>query len=192
MALPEPITGDMSSGADSALIERLRADDVAAFDAFMREHWSRLVYYLADRVRARELAEDLAQESLARLWQQRRKLDPAGSALSYLYQIARNLAVDELRKVQVRRRFRDEQRRSAAVSTLTPLQLLEDREALEALRRALDALPERRREAFMLVRIQKLSIKEAAQVMGTAPQTLTNQVSSALADLRRSMKDYLE
>lgn len=186
------MSGDVSSAPDEPLIERLRLDDVVAFDAFVREHWPRLVYYLTDRVRVRELAEDLAQETLARVWQQRGKLDPAGSILSYLYEIARNLAFDELRKLQVRRRFREDQMRPATASYLTPLQLLEDREALEAMQRAVSAMPERRREAFMLVRIQKLSVKEAAAVMGTAPQTVTNQVSAALTDLRRAMKNYLE
>lgn len=181
----------MSSGPDS-LIQRLRDDDVSAFDGLMREHWARLVYYLADRVRVRELAEDLAQEALLRLWQRRRKLDPTGSALSYLYQIARNLALDEMRKLQVRRRFREEHTRSDAASTITPLRLLEDREALEGMQRALEQMPERRRESFMLVRIQKLSLKEAAKVMGVAPQTVANQVSAALTDLRHAMKDYLE
>lgn len=192
MAFPETVPGGMSSGLDARLIERLRQDDVVAFETFMRGHWARLFYYLIDRVRVRELAEDLAQETFARLWQQRHKLDPYGAPLSYLYHIARNLAFDELRKLQVRRLFRDEQSRSDSQSQLTPLRLLEDREALEAMQRALDAMPERRREAFMLVRVQKLSLKEAATVMGTAPQTVTNQVSAALAELRRALKNYLE
>lgn len=191
MALPDK-TGDMSSGSKTSFVQRLREGDIAAFDAFIREQWPRLVYFLVDRVRALDLAEDLAQEALARLWERRSTLGPSTSALSYLYQIARNLAIDERRKLQVRVRWREEQEHAEPSRPLTPLQLLEDREALEALRRALEALPERRREAFMLVHIQNLSLKEAAEVMGNAPQTVANQVSDALAELRRKLKPYLE
>ncbi len=201
MALPEsnsshdPLgskSGGASSRWDAALVQRFREGDGAAFDAFIREQWPRLVYYVVDRVRALDLAEDIAQEALTRLWERRDTLEPTKSVLSYLYKIARNLIVDELRKVQVRRRWREEQLRGESARPLTALQLIEDREALDALQRALNALPERRREAFMLVHIQNLTVREAAEVMGNAPQTLANQVSAALAELRRALKPYLE
>lgn len=59
---------------------RARAEGgVAAFDDFNGRQWPRLVYYLLERVRVRELAEDLAQEALARLWERRTRLDPDSS-----------------------------------------------------------------------------------------------------------------
>lgn len=184
--------GGVSAESNAALIERLRAGDVAAFDAFIREQWPRLVFYLMQRVRVRDTAEDVAQEALARLWERRRTLDASSSVVAWLYQTARNLAVDELRKVQVRRRWREAEKRAEPPLPPTQLQVVEDREALDALSRVLDELPDRRREAFTLVHIQNLSIRDAAEVMGNAPQTVANQVATALAELREALKPHLD
>jgi RNA polymerase sigma-70 factor, ECF subfamily len=178
---------------DDTLARKLRDGDLIAFDGFVRAQWPRLVYYLADRVRLRDLAEDLAQEALARVWQHRQRLDPASSVVSYLYQTARNLAIDELRKVEVRRKWREQEQRLLfdPGEGVTPLQQVENREALDALRRALEALPQRRREAFLLVHVQQLSRGEAAEVMGNSPQTVANQVAAALVELRRALKAFV-
>ena len=112
--------------------------------------------------------------------------------IAWLYQTARNLAVDELRKIEVRRRWREAQPDVEFASPPTPLQAAENRDVLEALRRALDALPDRRREAFTLVHLHGLSIREAAEVMGSAPQTVANQVAAAVAELRRSLRPFLD
>lgn len=190
---PLPGTSDMTSTQDESLARRLRDGDVDAFDALVRDVWQRLVYYLIDRVRVRELAEDLAQEALARLWQHRANLEPTRSVRSYLYQIARNLATDELRRLEVQNRWRamEEARRRWDVDKVTPLRRVENREAMEALREALDQLPQRRREAFTLVHVQQLSHREAAEVMGTSPQTVANQVAAALAALRIALRPYI-
>lgn len=182
----------MSPESKAALIESLREGDAAAFDAFIRKQWPLLVFYLLQRVRVRDVAEDVAQDALARLWERRGTLDASSSVVAWLYQTARNLAVDELRKVQVRRRWRDAEKEAEPTLPPTQLQVVEDREVLDALRRALDALPDRRREAFTLVHMQNLSIRDAAEVMGNAPQTVANQVAAALADLRKVLKPYLD
>src|SRR5437016_4267795 len=68
---------------------------------------------------------------------------------------------------------------------------LPDHDALAALDRAIAGLPGRRREAFTLVHVQQLSYREAAEVMGIAPQTVANQVAAALAQLRCQLKQLL-
>jgi len=72
------------------------------------------------------------------------------------------------------------------------------RDALEAeqLRSALDReislLPPRRREIVVLRCVHDLSYKEIADVMNIAPQTVANQLSSALATLRTSLRELLD
>jgi RNA polymerase sigma factor (sigma-70 family) len=57
--------------------------------------------------------------------------------------------------------------------------------------RAIDALPKRRREVFVLVRYYGLTHREAAKVLDLAPQTVANHLGMALADLRLSLVRYL-
>jgi RNA polymerase sigma-70 factor, ECF subfamily len=182
--------GGRAQGVTLAGAERLRAGDRIAFDAFITAHWAPLVHYIRDRVRVLEHAQDLAQESFARVWEQRERLDPSRSVVAYLYRVARNLVIDELRRLDVRRRWEEEARLAGPGSGLGtsdpgPLERLEAGETLAGLARAIDTLPVRRREAFLLVHAHGLSYREAAEVMGTAPQTVANQVAAALAEVRR-------
>ena len=111
--------------------------------------------------------------------------------ITYLYQIARNLVIDEYRKAEVRERWSAELEASGVVAFPTPLELLEHKQLLATVRRVIQELPERRREAFVLVHLQKLSHRQAADVMGTSPQTVANQVTAALAQLRRALQAHL-
>ena len=58
--------------------------------------------------------------------------------------------------------------------------------------KAVDALPDRRREVFVLVRTHQMTYREAGQVLGIAPQTVANQMTKAMQDLRTFLAPYLE
>lgn len=171
----------------------MRRGDERAFQRFLDEHWARLVSYIVGRVGDAELAKDIAQDAFMRLWQQRRELDPDRSITAYLYKTALHRTIDELRKREVRARWSERAREAPPPTEASdsPLRRLVDRELLQAVQRAIDRLPDRRREALTLVHVQDLSYREAAEAMGNAPQTVANQVAAALAQLRSELKGLL-
>jgi len=176
--------------AEAALAERIRQGDERAFDRLLEERWALLVAYIVGHVGDVELAQDIVQDAFVRLWERRRDIDPSRSLVAYLYQMARRRAIDELRREEVRKRWAERERRLTAEATITdaPLRRITDREVLAAVERAIAGLPGRRREAFTLVHVQDLSYRQAAAVMGSAPQTVANQVAAALAQLRRELR----
>lgn len=176
---------------DVDLVEWMKRGDSAALDAVLRRYWSQLVVYLIRLTGSREAAEDIAQRTFFQLWDRRAQWEPDGSLRGLVYRIARNFAISE------RRRFLAESRSVAALSELgvrssTPLELLENQQLRLELGRAIQALPDRRRETFILRCLHDLSYKEIAQVMDTSPQTVANQLSAALATLRRVLGHLLE
>jgi RNA polymerase sigma factor (sigma-70 family) len=66
---------------------------------------------------------------------------------------------------------------------------VEQEELRAALDRVVGALPRRRREVFLLRCVHGLSYREIAGIMDTSTQTVANQLSHALATLRRSLAD---
>ena len=74
----------------------------------------------------------------------------------------------------------------------TPLQVLEQAELRSALEEAIAALPPRRREVFILGYVFACRHAEVAQIMEISEQTARNQMSAALADLRRTLQPLLE
>jgi RNA polymerase sigma-70 factor (ECF subfamily) len=177
------------SPSDLELIRRLRRDDTAALDVVLRRYWPPLVAYLVRLLGSTDAAEDVAQRTFCRLWDRRGSWRDDGSMRALIYRVARNLAISE-------QRHHDAEMRSAALADVarsnpTPLQLLEDKQLRRELEGAIAALPERRREVFVLRCIHDLSYKEIAEVMGTSPQTVANQLSLALTTLRRSLGHLL-
>lgn len=173
---------------DRSLMERVRDGDAAAFDALVRAHWPALVRYAARLLGSVDAAQDAVQEAFVRVWRDRsRWVATEGTVRAYFYRVTRNVGIDAVRMRKVRRDRADDVRRLASAPPPTPAQILERKELIVALGRAVEALPERRREVFSLVFFQELSYREAAEVLGISPKTVANQMWSAYAEVRRSL-----
>jgi len=168
---------------DRRLMEGVRAGDEAALDALLGVYWSTLVAYGARVLGSWDAAEDAAQETFVRVWRRRAEWSNEGSVRALLFRIMRNLALDEKKRRDRRTAWtlgaRHDESRAAA-----PDELLERSELEREFDRAVASLPERRREIFLHARVNGLSNREIAEVMGIATQTVANQLSAALAALR--------
>jgi RNA polymerase sigma-70 factor (ECF subfamily) len=171
--------------SDAALLERLAADDTSALDALLARYWSPLTLFIARMTGSPEAAEDAVQETFCRLWERRGTWRVEGSVSGLLFRLARNSAISEHRHLQA------EDRAAAIAIDGAPrhhdIPEMPDAALREALEHAIAALPPRRREVFLLRVVHDLSYKEIAQIMGTAPQTVANQLSHALAALRERL-----
>jgi RNA polymerase sigma-70 factor (ECF subfamily) len=143
-----------------------------------------LTSYLISLLGSHDQAEDVAQEAFCRLWEARIRLRPDGSLRGFVYQVARNLAIAEQRRLRVHHRAAELLRADSLPHvTYDPPADSEHPHLMHAVRH----LPMRRREIVILHAVHGLSYKEIGQLMGIAPQTVANQFSSALATLRRAL-----
>jgi RNA polymerase sigma-70 factor (ECF subfamily) len=169
--------------SDSSLLARLAADDESALDALLAKYWEPLTLFIARMTGSMESAEDAVQETFCRLWERRRTWRVDGSVSGLLFRLARNIAISEHRHLQT------EARAATIASDGQPsyfeLDELPDDALRQLLEREISALPTRRREVFLLRVVHDLSYNESAAIMGTSPQTVANQLSSALATLRQ-------
>jgi len=177
---------DAAAGpSDLDLLQRIRSGDAAALAAVLDRCWMPLVRYATSIVGEDGAAEDIAQECMVRLWERRETWVLEGSVRGLLFRMARNLALDELRRAGAA------ERAGRAAPEPPPARLpseeAEGAELRAALAAAVAALPPRRREVFLLVRHRGLSHQEVAQVLDLAPQTVANHLGLALADLRRAL-----
>jgi RNA polymerase sigma-70 factor (ECF subfamily) len=178
--------------ADEALMERIRAGDASALDALLKRYWDVVVAYARQILGDPAAAADTAQQTFIKLWQRREQWTPTGSVAAYVFRITRNAALNERRARRVRVVSTGNPRVGATASTPgTPLQTLEEKELRAGLEAALRLLPERRKEVFMLARFQRLTYDEIAALMGISAQTVANQMSAALADLRKHLVAHL-
>jgi RNA polymerase sigma-70 factor (ECF subfamily) len=173
-----------------ALLEDIRSGDVTAFDRFLKSQWEPLVRYVTAHLGSVDDGKDIAQEAFLRLWEERAGLRHPGSLKGYLYRIARNLAINDVRRRQLHDRLNQE-RPVQSARPRTPAAELDQKELRCVVEQAIDALPARRKEAFILGHLQGLRHQEIAEVMGISPQSVANQISAALTTLRQTLAPYL-
>lgn len=178
-----------TSRSDNDLLSRITAGDSKALGVILERFWAAVVRYCSAALASADAGEDVAQETFVRLWERREAWRAEGSVRALLYKIARNLVVDELRRVGARRRA--DSRAPTPSSTGTPDELFDTEEMRAAMCEAVERLPARRREVFVLVRHHGLSYREAAEVLGLAPQTVANHLTLAMIDLKKALEPHL-
>ena len=171
--------------SDAVLLARLAADDSSKLDALLAKYWSPLAMFVARMTGSPEAAEDAVQETFCRLWERRRTWRVEGSVGGLLFRLARNNAISEHRHLQAEARAASVA--GEALPTHHDAPELPDAELRAVLDDAIATLPPRRREVFLLRVVHELSYKEIAAVMGTSPQTVANQLSHALGELRKKL-----
>lgn len=135
--------------------------------------------------------EDIAQESYLRIWRAR-ATQTIRSARSFLFQIARHVATDAARRglaspidgtADLAALAVTDGRPDAAESACT-------REEIALLARAIDALPPRCREVFVLRKVQRLPQKEIARVLGISEQTVQVLVLRGMKRCEKFLSRY--
>ncbi|MDO8542160.1 MAG: RNA polymerase sigma factor [Opitutaceae bacterium] len=154
----------------------LVADQTQWFSEEVHPYDSQLRAYLRGSFPSVRDVEDVVQESYLRLW--RRQLTaPIRSAKSFLYKVARHLAIDSLR--HTRRSPFDDVADLARLSVLDPAPHAAEaactNEELDLLLTAIESLPPRCREIVILRKLRGLSQKEIARHMGITARTVEVQ-----------------
>lgn len=172
-----------STPDDFELIERIAEGDARAYRTLVERHLKGVHAFATRLLGDRAEAEDVCQETFARVWKGASTFSPRAKPSTWLYRIARNLAVDRLR----RRRETSEVDPDAAAASGRPSEHLERKRLAEAVQRALAELPERQRSAVTLSHHHGMSHEEIAGVLDVGVRA----VESLLARGRRKLRELL-
>ena len=186
----------MVGATDEELMRAVQAGDEAAFPLLYRRYERRLLGFLGPYVGDPGLAEDLLQETFLRVFRQRASYESRGAFRTWLFAIARNLALDHLRR---RRGLREPPSPRGEASQLeadpeklpTPapdaLGILAARDAATALQSALLELPEEHRAVILLCRLEGVRYREIAEVLGSTVVAVKVRAHGALLTLRKRL-----
>jgi RNA polymerase sigma-70 factor (ECF subfamily) len=167
-------------------MERIVGGDARAYRELVERHVRGLHSFVYRMLDNRAEAEEVCQESFLRLWKQSTTFVPRAKPSTWLYRIAHNLAIDQLRR---RRRNHSEGIDELPASGRPSLHL-HDKQVAEAVQRALGELPERQRAAIGLVHYQGMSNAEAAEVLGINVRALESLLARGRRQLRRELAPY--
>jgi RNA polymerase sigma-70 factor (ECF subfamily) len=177
-----------------SLVPLVRAGDERALESIFRVHYGSLCTFASTMVRSRETAEELVQNVFLKVWTNRTRWDVRGSVRSYLFGAVRNEALNHLKRERLERQWLEEGGEEDTVIPIhgtlpAPDAGLEGPELAAAVRRAIEQLPPRARQAVQLRWDNQLRYAEIADVMGISVKGVENQLSRALEALRWLLGD---
>ena len=137
--------------------------------------------------------EDLVQEVLLRI-QKRRPAPVVRNVEGYLFEVAANVLVDRGRRDRTRRRSDHCELTEIhhPVDELSPERVLQAREQMAMAIAALNELPERTRQVFVLVRFEEMSYKLVARHFGISVSAVEKHVMKALRCLEQRLREQDE
>jgi len=138
--------------------------------------------------------ESILQEIYLKFWSTRKLIQPDKNFEAYLFTIARNLVIDVMRKRLQKQKYLEElylQLAEGQKNSLDTNAAVEYSELEKKLFGLIDKLPEKRREIFVLSRIDGLTYKEIAGKLNISENTVDSQMRKALAFLNTEIKHFL-
>jgi len=173
-----------------------QAEDVAASELqdsqLLNEHIRALRRYAFALVGGSPSADDLVQETLARMHRARSTFATGGAVIPWAYAIARNVHIDHARSAKLRTterlpsdpgpEFQDASGADAESAAIAA-------EAARIVEQVLAKLPPAQREAFVLIRYEGLSVEDAAAVVGATPTAVKLRAFRAYEALRHALAD---
>jgi len=189
--MPVDTTARGTPEEDAELMRRVQAGDEAAFGALM-ERWELAVKAVIARIVLNTgEAEELAQETFVRVWQQRGRFRAGAAVRPWVLSIAINLARNRLRWWRRRPTVElhewsgsvGEGRREKGEG----VERLEAQERAAAVRDAIAALPVELREAIVLFEYEQMSHAEIAAAVGATPKAVETRIYRARERLRGTL-----
>ena len=169
------------------VIVRARAGEVEAWARLYHEHYEDLYLHLGFMTSDPALAEDLTQEVFARAFVALGRFEGRSRFATWLYGISSNVVRDHWRKQRRQRRAYAQLSTNEVDDALSPEDTHDVKQKTRALARALEGLPDRYREAFVLVALRELSTAQAAEILGISPSNVSVRVHRARKRIHRKL-----
>ncbi len=194
---------ELNAVPDEVLMMQFQGGNRDAFGTLVRRHKTPIFNFVLRLVRSASTAEDLTQDVFVRVVQKASTFKHEARFTTWVYSIARNLCIDHLRKMSLRRhpsldqatgkdadgptlgeRIPNEHPESAA-----------DRQVMSSdigarIVKAVAALPEEQREVYLLRQMAKVPFKEIAKMTGVPENTVKSRMRYALERLQEALSEY--
>jgi len=177
----------MNKISNPIIFQQIKKGDEAAFSRLFDGYYAALCFFAAKYLSDLDLARSVVQQVFVDIWVKREKIDVTQSVKSYLYQSVKNRCIDVLRKKKNNTEI------SETIENLNQMpfhDLVEEAELNDCINRAINQLPGKCREIFLLCRFEGLKYAEIAQKLNISVKTVEMQMGIALKKLREILSDY--
>jgi RNA polymerase sigma-70 factor (ECF subfamily) len=204
IARPKSDPASWRADPDVVAMERVRDGDMEAFQVLFTKYSGAIVKFAYRFLGSRDRAEEVAQTAFLQLYRARKRYKAKARFATFLYRIAANLCLNELRRFDYSGKIESldtpdesESGNSSLADRLPdsdspgPAQRLACREAAIEVKKLLKHLPPNQRMAVLLSRVEGFSYQEVAENLDTSVSAVKSLVFRATETLRRELGDLI-
>jgi RNA polymerase sigma-70 factor (family 1) len=177
---------------EKTMLAMVAAGDRPAFAQLYTTHLDHLYRYIFLFTKSKEETEELLQDIFIKIWEHREKLAQVDTLKDYLFHVARNKLLDNIRHLQVRQRVLSEIRRTKDTAASTTGDQCAYREYYQVVQQAIGKLPPRRKLIFRLNVENGLSQDEIAGQLHISKSVVQKQLYSATHFVRQYLFEHSE
>ncbi len=193
-------SGESSPAADrlDQLVRQAKEGNAEAFQELYRVYGKKILNYVYRMTGSRDEAEDLMQDTFILAYRKLKSLKENAKFQSWLFRIAQNNIYQRHRNRSPEtesveddntREFAD--REGPTEPLRTPEQAFLSQELEQVIQAAIDELPDKYRQVFVLSAIHKLSYREISDVMSRSLASVKSDIHRARVEVREKIRDYL-
>ncbi|PWK75992.1 RNA polymerase sigma-70 factor (ECF subfamily) [Mucilaginibacter oryzae] len=173
--------------ADAELLELLKEDDLNAFDVLFNRYWKSLFIAAQVRVGDEETAKDIVQTLLIDVWQKRNEIQVNTSLEQFLHGAVKRKVLHHFRSENIRQNAMENalERMGNLIHSEDNLSSYFNLEKIVS--EEVEEMPVNMKRAFLL-RSDSYSVREIAENLNLAEQTVSNNITEALKRLKRRLK----
>lgn len=175
----------MEPNTETYVLSHLQKKDTAAFRYLYEHYFTQMVLFAESYLYDEEEARDLVQDLFFRLWDNAFQTEVNISVKAYLFTSLRNRCLNVLRDRKIRDANSDKLFEAQIFSGTEDIEI--DECVQQRLQEALDSLPDKCREIFLLKVVQGKKNKEIAEELGISDNTVKTQVQRAYKGIREKM-----
>lgn len=159
----------MNQSDELTLIQKFKSGDEQAFNQLVLRYQEKIYWIVRRMLPDHADADDITQNVFIKAYQSLRSFKGDSSFYTWIYRIAINLSLNEIRRKKLRRTFSlDEETVHFSVEEENPLEQLESEERKKLIQRAIDVLPEKQKKVFVLRYFDELPYEEISKILHTS------------------------
>lgn len=180
------------------LIKKKKTNEEEDFEVVFRKYFTKLVYFAMEYVADFETAREITQETMVTLWDKRHELNLKKDLSGYLYTLVKNRALNHLKhqlaikKYQnyAQHRYLDYLLNQTALNNFS-FNYIEYKQLSKAIQEAVDSLPEKCKNVFIMSRYDGFSHREIAEKMNISVKTIENHIAVAIKKIKRHIFEFI-
>lgn len=177
--------------ANYEVLRRIAMGDVNAFNRFYDEHFKMVFQFARYFLKSDYSAQEVASDVFISLWNNRKIITEIENLNTYLYTITKNKAFNYYDKQSRRPEFTNELPIGLVAEDINPEEILLIEELKKTIAAAINELPERCKQVFLMAREGGLKYKDIARLLDISEKTVQAQMITAMKKLGQVIQKYI-